>query len=174
MRSDLLFFILWLLSFGHLFGQQIVEKNQWSIDVLLPGVTYEHGLTENTTLNSNLGFGFGLRGGSDRNTEYGIYPTAILQYRYYYNFKRRLDKGKRISRNTGNYIAPLVAYVSGEPLIGDYEINSNGFVGGVYGLQRTGKKGFQWNFLFGPGIDFEGELVFTVNFKLGFVLRKKR
>ncbi|MGD1946883.1 MAG: hypothetical protein ACFB0A_11640 [Croceivirga sp.] len=158
---------------SNLFAQQQVEKQQWSLDVLLPGVTYEVGLSKKTTLNANLGFGFGLRG-DGQNTEYGIYPTGILQYRYYYNFQRRLDKGKRIARNTGNYLSPLVAYTSGEPILGDYQINEGGFVGLAYGLQRTGRKGFQWNFLFGPGIDFEGEFALIINFKLGFVLGKNK
>ena len=66
----------------------------------------------------------------------------------------------------------MVAYSSGDPIIGDYELQNGGFIGGVYGLQRTGRKGFQWGFIAGPGIDFEGEFAMTLLFKLGFVLGK--
>ncbi|MEM9144245.1 MAG: hypothetical protein AAGA86_14745, partial [Bacteroidota bacterium] len=92
---------LLFLFFGNAQSRNNVESHQFGINILLPGVVYELGLSENTTLASELTFGFALTGCTDCETDFGIYPIGRLQYRYYYNFDRRISKGKRISGNLG-------------------------------------------------------------------------
>jgi len=160
-----------------LYGQKNVSEKQWKINVLPPSVSYEMGIAKNATLSADIGFGFGLRGGSERTTEFGIFPLAELGYRYYYNMDRRLENGKNISGNTGNYIGPLISYISGTSIFGDLSIANQLFVGPVYGLQRTYKKGFSFNVELGAGYfenDVDGGLGVFVGFELGWVLRRNK
>lgn len=152
-----------------------VEANQFSINLLLPGVVFEHGISENTTLAAEATVGFALRGCSGCETDFGIYPIGRFQYRYYYNFDRRLQKGKRISGNTGNYIAPIFAVQGGKAVIGDLDFTSDFFagLGAVYGIQRTAPKGFQFRLEGGPGYvfdEFDDGFGFFIAVKLGWVI----
>ena len=112
----------------------------------------EHGLTANTTINSNLGFGIAVE------DVRGVKPNLAYIQRVYFNtvtttiLNVEPIKAKRIARNTGNFLAPMVAYSSGDPIIGDYELQNGGFIGGVYGLQRTGRKAFNGVLLLGQGL----------------------
>ncbi|MEN1783654.1 MAG: hypothetical protein AAGF77_00820 [Bacteroidota bacterium] len=170
-------FPLFLISMT-LFAQNSrqVADHQWSLNVLLPGVGYEYGVGDNATIAADLAFGFSYRDSDFFGDDFGLYPVGTLQYRHYYNFERRLRKNKHIDRNTGNYVAPTIILQSGQPIIGDLESNTVGAVAALYGLQRTGRKGFQWNFRVGPAYFFGDtnlDAGIVVDFKLGFVLGKK-
>jgi len=131
---------------------QSVEKSQFTLNVLLPGVIYEHGIFKNETLTGEITMGFAYRESDFAEDGFGIYPIGRLQYRNYYNFERRRSKGKKITGNTGNYIAPTIALQGGKAVIGDLDFVSDYFggLGTVYGLQRTGDKGLQFRFEVGP------------------------
>lgn len=154
-----------------------VEEQQTSINFLLPGVVYEAGVSKNATVTGEFTIGFAYRE-SFNIDGFGIYPIGKLQYRHYYNFERRLKKGKRISGNTGNYIAPTFGIQGGNPIIGDLEFASNysaGF-GVVYGIQRTAPKGFQFRLEAGPGVffnEFDTEFGINLSAKLGWVLGRR-
>ena len=108
--------------------------SQFSLNFLLPSVEYETAISENSTLDLNLGFGIGYHDSAYLDeAEYGVYPNFQAQYRYYYNLKKRLEKGKKISENSGNYIALSTNVSSGEPVIGDMRLSNDyiGFVGPV-------------------------------------------
>ena len=173
--------LLTLLLMFQTFAQtdKNVEDHQLTLNFLLPGVVYEAGIAQNSTIAAEATIGFALRGCSGCETSFGIYPIGRLQYRYYYNFERRLEKGKRIAGNTGNYIAPTLAVQGGKAVIGDLDFTSDFFggIGVVYGLQRTAPKGFQFRLEVGPAYyfdEFGSDLGALVAVKLGWVLRKKR
>ncbi|WP_394970401.1 hypothetical protein [uncultured Croceitalea sp.] len=175
------FLILSILITFSLRGQTdiYVEKNQFKINFLAPSLEYEKSTGQSTTLNFEIGTGFALRGGSERSTEFGIFPYVEGQYRYYTNFKRRLSKGKNISRNAGNYLALSILYVSGNPILGDLNLSSNNnlFVGPLYGLQRTSKSGFNFGVEFGAGYfqnDVHGGLGVRVDFSVGWVIGRNK
>lgn len=180
MKTITFFIIFSTLLVGNLVVAQsgkTVEDHQLTINVLLPGIIYEHGLSQNATLAAEATMGFAYVESNYLDSGIGIYPIGRLQYRYYYNFDRRLSKGKTISGNTGNYIAPTVAFQGGKPIIGDLEYVSDyfGALGAVYGLQRTGQKGLQFRFEAGPGYffdEFEGNLGIFIALKLGWVVSK--
>jgi len=155
-----------------------VEDGLFKINALLPGVSYEMGVGKNTTLNSEALIGFALNGGSNRDTEFGIFPGMGVEFRYYNNMERRLQKGKVITGNSGNYFGFLNQFQLGTPLIGDLEYSSNYFynAAAVYGIQRTRPKGFYWSLSFGPGIfvdeyDFGAGLL--IDARIGWVLGKR-
>ncbi|WP_136464870.1 hypothetical protein [Flagellimonas onchidii] len=153
---------------------QTVEDHQLTINALLPGVVYEHGISKNSTLAAEATIGFALIGGID----YGIYPIGRLEYRHYYNMQRRLDKGKRISGNSGNYLAPTLGFQSGKAVIGDLDYASDFFAaaGVVYGLQRVGRKGLCFRFEVGPAYffdEFDNNFGLFTALKLGWVVNKR-
>lgn len=74
---------------------------------------YEYGFTNSTTLDLRTGSGFAYRKGMF-GEGFGIYPIFNVQYRYYYNLEKRVNKGKNISSNSANYIALSGAIQSGK------------------------------------------------------------
>lgn len=156
-----------------------VEDNQFSLNFLLPGVVYEAGVSANATLAAELTVGFAYRESTFFEDGFGIYPIGRFQYRHYYNFERRLNKGKHISGNTGNYLAPTIAVQSGKAIIGDLDYSSSYFagIGFVYGLQRTAPKGFQFRLEAGPAYffdEYDQGFGILLAAKLGWVIRKQR
>lgn len=154
-----------------------VEPHQLTVNFLLPGLVYEGGVSENSTWTAEVTTGFALRGCTDCETSFGIYPIGRFQYRNYYNFKRRLKKRKRIVGNTANYIAPTAAIQSGNAIIGGLDFSSDyfGAVGVVYGLQRTSPKGFQFRMEAGPAYvfdEFDTDFGILLALKLGWVVTK--
>jgi hypothetical protein len=178
-QKILLFIALFCMLEAFAQADSNVEKNQLTLNFLLPGVIYEAGVSENSTLAAEATIGFALRGCSGCETSFGIYPIGRLQYRYYYNLNRRLAKGKRIDGNTGNYIAPTLAAQSGTAIIGDLDFSSRFFggLGVVYGLQRTAPKGFQLRMEIGPAYyfdEFDKGFGALIALKLGWVIKKNR
>lgn len=160
-------------------GRQ-VEDGLFKANLLAPGVSYELGIGAKTTLNLEAFLGFALNGGSDRDTNFGLYPGLEADVRQYINFDRRLRKGKNISGNTGNYVSFLNQFQFGTPIIGNLEYASDYFYNTalVYGLQRTYKKGFYFGLAFGPAIfvdEFNTDAGILIDARLGWVIggRKK-
>ena len=172
-----LFLCLFVKAIGIAQSAKNVEDHQLTLNVLLPGVIYEQGLSQNSTIAAEATMGFAYVESSFTDNGFGIYPIGRLQYRHYYNFERRLERGKRISGNTGNYISPTIAIQGGKAIIGNLNYMSDYFagIGAVYGLQRTGQKGLQFRFEFGPGYffdEFESNFGIFLALKLGWVVSR--
>lgn len=173
--------LLLFLSFGNIAIAQSgknVENHQLTLNVLLPGIIYEKGLSQNSTIAAEATMGFAYIESDFIESGLGIYPIGRLQYRHYYNFDRRIEKGKNVSGNTGNYIAPTVAIQGGKAIFGnlDYVSDYFGAIGAVYGLQRTGQKGLQFRFEVGPGYffnEFDSNFGIFLALKLGWVVSRK-
>lgn len=153
-----------------------VEKSQLQLGLPLPGVLYELGTSKNTTLSFEALAGFELRGCSGCDTDFGIYPIVRGQYRYYYNMERRLRKQKNISGNSGNYVAALVGYQHGSPLIGNLNTVNTLGIGPVYGLQRTYRKGFFYRLEGGVAYfqdDFDEGVGLVLAARIGWVIGRK-
>lgn len=172
-------FILFFTSimFSQAQSNSNVEKTQLQFGLPLPSILYEVGTGKNTTLSLEALAGFELRGCSGCETDFGIYPILRGQYRYYYNMERRLRKGKNISGNSGNYVAAVIGYQHGSPIIGNL-INTNTLgVGPVYGLQRTYRKGFFYRLEGGVAYfqdDFEDGIGLVLAARIGWVIGKRR
>ena len=172
----LLLFLAFLLSLAaYAQDQPSVEEELFSINILTPGLEYEHKLTNATTLGLRAGSGFAYRKGTF-GEGFGVYPIFNVQYRYYYNLKKRLAKGKNVSNNSANYIALSGAIQSGKPIIGDLEFNEGyfGVIGPVWGLQRYYGAGFKLDLNLGAGYAFNesGSSVFSpiIGLKLGWLI----
>lgn len=156
-------------------NQPSVEDGLLSVNILTPGLEYEYGLTNSTTLDLGAGSGFAYRKGTF-GEGFGVYPVFDLQYRYYYNLKKRLEKGKNIFNNSGNYIALSGTLQAGKPIIGDLEYNEGyfGVIGPVWGLQRYYGAGFKLDLNLGGGYGFNesGGSFFSpiIGLKLGWLI----
>ncbi len=176
-------YILWFLIVPMIWcnaqSTKKVENGLFKVNALLPGVSYELGVGSNSTLNFEAVVGFSVNGGSNRDTEFGIYPGLQAEYRNYVNMNRRISKGKNISGNSGNYVSFLNQFQFGAPLIGDLENTSDYFYNAavVYGLQRTYTKGFYFNLSAGPAIfrdDFSVDTGILIDARLGWVLGRRK
>lgn len=175
-----LFVGLLFFSLFSLYAQQQtgVEKGLLSVNILTPGLEYELGLTNTTTLDFRVGTGFAYQKNMF-DEGYGIYPIFGAQYRYYYNFKKRSEKGKNTASNNANYLALSSAIQSGRPIIGELEYYDDyfGVIGPVWGLQRYYGSGFKLDLNLGAGYSFNnsGESYFSpiIAFRLGWRIFKK-
>ena len=152
--------------------QKNVEIGQFKINFINPGLEYEFGVGPDQTID----FGIVLQFGANSDG-YAFFPAINGQYRYYYNFKRRLERDKRTRGNSANYLAASGTLFLEEVIVGNLDSGDGyfGFVGPVYGIQRTYRKGFNFNLEFGVGYYFDNFLDDdgfgpTVSFSIGWVL----
>jgi len=177
MKNYLVLFLT--ITFYCAFAQSnSVNENLFKVNLLTPSLEYEVGTSKKTTLDFKIGTGLSVSGGSGRKTDWSFFPFAEVQYRYFYNFEKRLAKKKRTANNSGNYIALGSFIQSGKPIIGNssYYENYIGAIGPVWGMQRSYKSGFSLNLYAGPGYSFSDKnnegLVALINFSLGWVIGK--
>lgn len=188
MKNRSLFFLLAIFSFfgSQLFGQRLQEKglgiinlerHQFTLNLFGPGFRYELGLFRNVSVSTSFTPGLAIY---EEGYTFGFaWHTRI---RYYHNFKTRLDINKNIVGNSADYLAPARSVFWGPLQLSD---NLDGpddfavaFYGGVYGIQRTYKKGFNFNaevgfgYYRGDGVpDGYGPLL---NFTFGWVATKRK
>ncbi len=142
-------------------------ENQFSINLLPPSLEYEISVGNKSTIDLLAGSGFLYRYNFE---DFGLefFPLFQAQYRYYYNFARRLKKGKTINNNSGNYVtASLFLEFNNSEL--------RGLIGPAWGLQRVYGRHFKLNFNVGEGYGFnsvDSYLGTIISLQLGFKLGK--
>ncbi|TRX30865.1 hypothetical protein FNW52_19685 [Flavobacterium sp. ZT3R18] len=155
----------------------VVEKNQFKINLILPGVVYEHGFSDKNTLYSELSFGVGYSSSGFRGSTWSYYPTINEQYRHYYNIEKRAGKGKRTIGNSGDFYGLNTIYRF-ESINSNSNYSSSApsiTVAPVWGFQRTYKHNFNLSLNGGIGYKFDkydGKVVPVINFTLGWVIGK--
>lgn len=156
------------------------ELRQFKINIANPGIEYEMALGVNTTFDIKVGLQVTL----DPSTpeiyrDFGFYPAAAAQYRYYYNFEKRQRNRRQIYGNSANYVAPTVAvFAPGSRTIENEVVKGAfGYAGLVTGLQRSYNSGF--NFSIDAGVayyigSFNGGIYPVANLSIGWILSEKR
>jgi len=154
-----------------------LERHQVKLNAFGPGISYELGLFRNVSAATSLGpalagyqegytFGFGWH----------------TRLKYYINFNRRINQGKNVSGNSGDYVSAARSVFWG-PLQISKNLNAPkdfglAFYGAVYGMQRTYPKGFNFNAELGTGIylgdGVEGGYGILLNFTFGWVATKRK
>ncbi|MCG9970173.1 hypothetical protein [Christiangramia crocea] len=168
MKYSLSVILIFFLSFTSI-SQNISTNSQFSLNLLAPSVEYELSISDRSTIDMDLGVGFAYHKSNYTGEAYGFYPGFEGQYRYYYNFGKRSDKGNKTSENSANYFAATASITGGDPIIGDlrYASDYGVLVGPVWGLQRVYYSGFKLNFNLGLGLGFnETQTYFTPLFGL--------
>lgn len=92
-----------------------VEKSIFGIQTGILGIWIhnEVKLSNSIALRSEIGLDAGIFGSSYSNENYVDYifaPVLTLEPRWYYNFEKRLNKGKKINNNSGNFLALKVSF----------------------------------------------------------------
>ena len=154
-----------------------VEKNQFKINALTPGIVYEHGFNAKNTLYSELSLGLGYQFSSYAGSTWSFYPLINEQFRHYYNLEKRAAKGKVTSHNSGGFVAMTATYVFKSITTNDSFSSSvpSLTVGPVWGFERTYKGNFNLGLNLGIGYNmdkYDNEFTPIANFTLGWVLGK--
>ncbi|RKF42525.1 hypothetical protein BCY89_03365 [Sphingobacterium siyangense] len=163
-----------------------VEDHQFAYNILT-NMSYEMGIGNKTTLR----FSGPLSGSllysktsitindyhhEDSEWGYAFRPAVDMQVRHYYNLNKRLQKGKKIAHNSGNYIAGVLGAAGPSILKSDnmYVADFTLTLGAMWGIQRTYGERFMMNVGIGPGVSFydsQSEFTpvggITVGFRLG-------
>lgn len=154
-----------------------LERHQFTFNLVNPGFGYEIGLFKNVSASGTTGFGL-----ASYEEGYAFGYALHNRIRYYHNLNRRIDMGKNVAGNSGDYIA-----LSNTIFFSQLRVATNiegpndfnvGFYGVLYGVQRTFEKGFNFNvelgagYYLGDGIpDGYGPLL---NFTCGWVGGKRK
>lgn len=139
-----------------------VENSLWGVQVgIHPFAIYkETKLTTTINLRSELGFGvaWAKNGSYQYSDQWAIIPCIVLEPRFYYNLKKRLEKNKRIDGNSGNFVS---LYIGFEPGFGIVSKNVNLFPTlstiPMWGLKRNIGEKFNFETALGIGYSWTYE-----------------
>jgi hypothetical protein len=180
LSHSIVLFLLFTPLFN-LFAQDTptVEKNQFKINMLLPGFVYEHGFSNKNTLYSELSFGVGYRDSGFNGSSWSFYPSITEQFRHYYNLEKRTNKGKVTTNNSGSFVALHADYRFRAISSNESHIptESSFTIAPVWGFQRTYKGNFNLGLNMGAGYTInsyseDSGFVPVLNFSLGWVIGK--
>lgn len=133
-----------------------VTTFMFNIHLIEPALNFEYGFSKNFSLMLQGGIKPGLLVQFNNNVTsyyYIISPKALAQFRFYYNFNKRVRKGKVTSRNSANYFGLNVHYIFRPAFKNFVDFYPGRFVAGpIWGLQRTSRIGINFNFYVGPAI----------------------
>jgi len=148
-----------LLLSSSLFAQEkATDLFNANISFIGIGIQYEKALNDNFTAVGTLDYTGGFKYsysdyyGSD--FEYILTTNLALEGRYYYNFNRRIEKGRNTKNNSGNYVALKGTYTpdwlttSNSDNLG---VNPQGSITINYGLKRSFAQNFFYEFYTGLG-----------------------
>lgn len=162
-----------------------VEKHQFAYNILT-NVSYEKSIGNRTTLRFSGPISAGvlyskssvtIYGHEESEWGYAIRPALDMEIRHYYDLNKRLQKGKKVAHNSGNYIAGVVA-AAGPSIVESDNMYVSDFtltVGAMWGIQRNYGKRFMMNVGIGPGVSFydsTNEFTFVGGVTLGFRIGK--
>jgi hypothetical protein len=153
------------------------------LDLSLQGVglTFEPRLSRNITtdLSAGIGGGYNISEGS---IDYQVIKPALYisaTPKYFYNIKKRIDEGKTIQNNSGNFIGFRLKY--NMPLSKKTDMIRNSVLANIHwGLQRA--FGNNWLFSSQIGVGYAqdidnnfGTIYPTLDFKFSYIfLRTKK
>ena len=166
--------------------------NVTKVTFLSPGVSYEKRIVKFQSLfirGSMIPSGYVEFGGALGNTSaFYLDPALTLHYRYYYDFTKRENKGKRTAWNSLNYVAVIWETVFSKNYVMD-NLRPINTIGLAWGLQRNYKRRFSFDLDLGLGYLFTktsmpndlgqtitghvGQLEPIININLGFWLNKR-
>jgi hypothetical protein len=167
-----------LLIFSHAFSQKKKTNSGDVTDVVKitfinPGFSYEGRIGKLQTIYGQAFMNVSstkTSGSSYYGESYKFYfdPAVTLQYRYYYNYNQRSDRGRRTEMNSLNYIAPVY-----EGIFSRLPLDPNKYLpttdrrlvsraGFVWGMQRNYQGRFSLDLNLGLGAMFAKSTYYTV------------
>lgn len=148
-----------LLLSSSLFAQEkATDLFNANVSFIGIGIQYEKALSDNFTAVGSLdyigGFSYSEDWSGESDFDYILTTQLALEGRYYYNFNRRLEKGRNTKNNSGNYIALKGVYIPDflTASSDDVTVNPQGSFTLNYGLKRSFAKNFFYEFYTGLGL----------------------
>ena len=153
-----------LLSSSLFAQEKATDLFNANISVIGIGIQYEKALSDNFTAVGSLdymgGFRYSYSDFYGIDFDYILTTSLSLEGRYYYNFDRRIGKGRNTKNNSGNYIALKGNFIpdwltasNGDRL----NVNPQGSLTVNYGLKRSFAQNFFYEFYTGLGLAFYQE-----------------
>jgi hypothetical protein len=136
-----------------------LEKNIINVQTGILGlwINDEFRLDEQISLRVEGGLNLGYFVSYNFGNRYVLAPTFTLEPRWYYNLDKRINEGKRINNNSGNFLGIKINYTPDWFVISDidnYSVANQISVVPKWGARRTiGNTNF--NFEFGGGIGYK-------------------
>ena len=166
------FFTLLLASTASFSQEETDITNLTKLTFLNPGISREIRVAKlqsiylQAFMNTSAYFSYSSSLGTDGGVNFD--PAATVQYRYYYNAKKRAEKGKRTGMNSLNYITGLVETIFTSAAISDGDLNEDNRrpvtkIGAAWGIQRNGIKHFSLDLNLGLGYVFAKGTAYDIN-----------
>jgi hypothetical protein len=153
------------------------DETIYRLNVLSPSFEVEKDVSKNISIVGNIGVGISINGSSVRGkseTDF-LFPVFLkASARHYTNFNRRIEKGRNIKYNSGNFVG--INLIKNFGATGDISrVDSQSTITATYGLQRTYRDFLNFTFEAGPSYDFENTksnsaIVFYLGVQIGFTL----
>ncbi|MEO5777623.1 MAG: hypothetical protein ABIQ27_12020 [Flavobacterium sp.] len=111
MKKIILILLITNFSFSQDKPKASVEKSIFGIQTGFLGawVHNESRLSNQISLRSEIGLDFGFSDNGYSQTS-ALIPSIRLEPRWYYNLEKRIKKGRKISNNSGNFLALNITY----------------------------------------------------------------
>lgn len=156
-----------------------VENNLIKANLLFfPSLVYERAIKGDVVAKAEVGLSLTVFDNFG-DTSVGIFPKIEGQVKYYYNLKRRVEKGKSIAHNSGSFVAGAYQFQDKNAIFNDENRTSNfSHLGGLWGFQKSYDSGLSLLVEVGFGYDFayvsntspNGRPFPLIGFELGWVL----
>jgi hypothetical protein len=175
---------LLLAGFLHtIFGQTNNTNNAVTgltkIDIGLQGIgfSYEPKISDKLTIDLCAGVGGGYKIEENDFAYKVLQPAAYFSAtpKYFYNFQKKINKGKNTKFNSGDYFGLRLKYVT--PLKGNNDETRNGVLTNIHwGMQRA--IGGNWLFNLHLGVGYATDLKYggivypAIDFKFAYILSK--
>lgn len=153
------------------------------INLLNPGFEYEFPVSKKSVLSANLGLGLGIpykaldQTGRGNGFVFMVEPFFDIEYKYLYNFNKRIEQNKNTKFNSANYFG--MRFLTRGYTIADYNMyRPNNFdfaIVPVWGLQRSSSKMY-YLIDIGLGYTFDADnsgVVLLVQMSIGINLNKE-
>ncbi len=160
MQNMKLLLIVFVLGTTFL-GAQETQKLEsfFSVKAGLIGVWagYEFPVSKSITIETEIGYQGGLLGGTCRDLEYIFTSNFSAEPRYYYNFFKRIEKGKMTRLNSANFLALELSYFPNlltSTNKDNIKVEKTFNVIPKWGLRRSLSSQFFFDFAIGIGVAF--------------------
>ncbi|MBO9632054.1 MAG: hypothetical protein J7578_02975 [Chitinophagaceae bacterium] len=145
------------------FAQAESTENVTALTLFTPGLSYEKSTSRSQSLRLHAymspSFSFAYSSSLGTESKFWLDPAIDLQYRFYYNFRKRLEKKARVEKNSANFIAiETGTYFSKKQVSDNYFEEASrrpvNHLALLWGLQRNMPGRFSLNFSAGAGFSW--------------------
>ncbi|NLN34065.1 MAG: hypothetical protein GX159_10790 [Flavobacteriaceae bacterium] len=177
MKKTLLFLLL-IIGITSYSQEKATDVFSAKLGLIGAWVGYEKALSPDFTINGEIGYegGFFYSSWVSDRVNYVFTTTFSLEGRYYYNFNRRIEKGKNTMNNAANFLAVETDFTPGwatSSSVDNIYVLRTFTVSSKYGFRRNLSNRFNFELATGPGYQWaeggsEG-VILALDVRFGFV-----